>query len=61
MWRLPPGPRRQGFEFWAANICSHNYWNMQYFRDSPEPIQMPDYSAKTFTDEAIEFIGLIRP
>lgn len=54
---VPPGPRRQGFEFWAANICSHNYWNMHYFRDSPTPIEMPDYSAKTFTDEAIRFIG----
>jgi len=59
--RLPgfvePGPRRQGFDFWAANICTHNYWNMQYFRDDPEPIDMPGYSAKTFTDEAIEFIA----
>ena len=59
--RLPgfvaPGPRRQGFDFWAANICSHNYWDMQYFRDSPQPIDMPDYSAKTFTDEAINFLN----
>lgn len=59
--RLPgfvePGPRRQGFDFWAANICTHNYWNMQYFRDDPEPIDMPGYSAQTFTDEAIEFIA----
>ena len=48
--------RRQGFDFWAANICSHNYWNMQYFRDSPEPIQIEGYSARAFTDAAIEFI-----
>ena len=48
--------RRQGFEFWAANICSHNYWNMQYFRDTPEPIQIEGYSATAFTDAAIEFI-----
>lgn len=53
---VPPGTRRQGFEFWAANICSHQYWNMHYFRDDPEPIPMPGYSAKTFTDEAIGFI-----
>ena len=48
--------RRQGFGFWAANICSHNYWNMQYFRDSPEPVQIAGYSATAFTDAAIEFI-----
>ena len=48
--------RRQGFGFWAANICTHNYWNMQYFRDSPEPIQIAGYSATAFTDAAIEFI-----
>ncbi len=59
--RLPgfvaPGPRRQGFDYWAANICSHDYWRMQYFRDDPMPIDMPDYSAETFTDEAIEFLA----
>ena len=48
--------RRQGFDFWAANICSHNYWNMHYFRDSPEPIQISGYSATAFTDAAIEFV-----
>ncbi len=48
--------RRQGFDFWAANICSHRYWNMHYFRDAPEPIQIEGYSATAFTDAAIEFI-----
>lgn len=48
--------RRQGFEFWAANICSHQYWDMHYFRDSPEPIPMNGYSARFFTDEAVSFI-----
>ncbi len=48
--------RRQGFDFWAANICSHRYWDMHYFRDSPEPIQIDGYSATAFTDAAIEFI-----
>lgn len=54
---VPPGPRRQGFDYWAANICTHDYWNMQFFRDDPAPIDMPGYSAETFTDEAIEFIA----
>ena len=54
---VPPGPRRQGFDFWAANICSHDYWNMHFFRDDPTPIAMPGYSAGMFTDEAIEFFS----
>lgn len=58
---VPPGPRRQGFDFWAANICSHRYWDMQYFRDDPEPIPMPGYSASTFTDEAAGFIAQDSP
>ncbi len=48
--------RRQGFDFWAANICSHNYWNMHYFRDTPEPIPIEGYSAAVFTQETISFI-----
>ena len=48
--------RRQGFEFWAANICSHRYWNMHYFRDDSEPIPIDGYSASAFTNEAIDFI-----
>ena len=54
---VPPGPRRQGFDFWAANICSHDYWNMHFFRDDPRPVPIPEYSAGTFTDEAIEFVS----
>ena len=52
---VPPA-RRQGFQHWAANICSHSYWNMSYFRDSPEPIRIDGYSARAFTDEAVDFI-----
>ena len=57
---VPPGERRQGFDFWAANICSHAYWNMHYFRDDPTPIPMDGYSAKFFTDEAINFVNQSR-
>jgi arylsulfatase A-like enzyme len=53
---VPPGPRREGFEFWAANICSHDYFHQQYFRDSPEPIKMDGYDAISWTDLAIEFL-----
>src|SRR5579884_3776927 len=30
---VPPGPRRHGFQFWAANECNHNYFYNWYFRD----------------------------
>ncbi|MGH9657419.1 MAG: sulfatase family protein, partial [Bryobacteraceae bacterium] len=57
---VPPGPRRQGFEFWAANICSHAYFDQQYFRDGPEPIRMPGYEVFTWTDLALEFLDNAR-
>jgi arylsulfatase A-like enzyme len=54
---VPPGPRRQGFEFWAANQCSHAHFNTQYFRDSPEPIPMRKFEAEGWTDLGIEFLN----
>ena len=54
---VPPGPRRMGFQFWAANICSHDYFHQQYFRDDPTPIKMPGYDAFTWTDLALEFLN----
>jgi arylsulfatase A-like enzyme len=57
---VPPGERRQGFEFWAANICSHAYFDQQYFRDEPTPIKMNGYDAFTWTDLGIEFLEKAR-
>lgn len=53
---VPPGPRRQGFSFWAANQCSHRHFDTQYFRDSPEPIPMNKFEAEGWTDLGIEFL-----
>jgi arylsulfatase A-like enzyme len=53
---IPPGPRRQGFEFWAANECSHSHFDTQYFRDSPEPIPIKKFEAEAWTDVAIDFM-----
>jgi len=53
---VPPGPRRFGFEYWAANICSHDYFNQHYFRDSPQPSAMPGYDAIGWTNLAMEFL-----
>ena len=53
---VPPGPRRHGFEFWAANECSHTHFDTQYFRDSPEPVPMRKFEAEGWTDLGIEFL-----
>jgi len=53
---IPPGTRRQGFDYWAAaNIC-HNYFNAFYYSDSPKKIQIEGYQPDHETDLAIQFI-----
>lgn len=52
----PPGPRRQGFDYWRVANCNHNYMNGYYYADDPEPIFMDGYDADWQTDQAIEFI-----
>ncbi len=53
---VPPGPRRRGFEYWAANECSHSHFSTQYFRDSPEPIPIRKFEAEAWADLAIGFL-----
>lgn len=53
---VPPGPRRQGFDYWAANECSHDHFKTQYFRDSDEPVPVRKFEAEAWTDLAIEFL-----
>ena len=52
-----PGPRRQGFEFWAANECSHQHFDTQYFRDTDEPIPIKTLSRKPGPTSASNFCG----
>ncbi len=54
---VPPGPRRHGFEYWAANECSHAHFNTQYFRDSDIPIPIRKFEAEAWADLALEFLG----
>ena len=53
---IPPGERRQGFEFWAANEVSHAHFDTHYFRDDPEPIPIKRFEAEAWTDLGIEFL-----
>lgn len=53
---VPPGPRRHGFEFWAANECSHAHFNTQYFRDTPQAFPIGKFEPEVWTDLGIEFL-----
>ena len=53
---VPPGPRRQGFAFWAANECDHRHFRPTYFRDTDEPITEERFEPEVWTDRAIEFL-----
>ncbi|MEN9636783.1 MAG: hypothetical protein RL077_5187 [Verrucomicrobiota bacterium] len=53
---VPPGPRRQGFEFWAAYECHHQHFLPWYFRDTAEMILIEKFEPEASTDFAIEFI-----
>ncbi len=53
---VPPGPRRQGFQFWAANQCSHKHFDPVYFHDTPEPIQPERFETEVWAEEALRFI-----
>lgn len=53
---VPPGPRRQGFDFWAAYQCHHLHFSPIYFRDTPEEILVPKYEPEASCDFAVEFL-----
>ncbi|MGH9846245.1 MAG: sulfatase family protein, partial [Blastocatellia bacterium] len=53
---VPPGGRRQGFDFWAAHECSHRHFDNHYFRDDATPIKPGKYEAEGWTDIAVEFL-----
>lgn len=54
----PPGPRRHGFEYWAAYNCSHDYFRLdKYYLDGPEPVEVAGYEPEVQTDRALDFIA----
>ena len=52
----PPGPRRQGYGFWAVNNCNHNYLNAYYYRDTAERIPVKGYEPAAQTSLWREFV-----
>jgi arylsulfatase A-like enzyme len=53
---IPPGPRRHGYDWWAANQCNHNYFYNWYFRDANVPIITTRYLPEVWADLAVEFL-----
>lgn len=53
---VPPGPRRQGFEFWAAYECHHKHFEPDYFRDTAEKITIQKFEPIASCDFAVEFL-----
>ena len=52
-----PPERRQGFEYWKALECSHNYNNMIYYEGTnDEPQKREGYSPYGETEDAIAYI-----
>jgi len=53
---VPPGPRRHGFDYWAAFNRGYRYFDSIYFRDVGEPIRREGFEPDYQTDLAIDFI-----
>jgi len=52
---IPPD-RRQGFEFWRANECSHDYDHSLYYADTNEKRYWQGYDAIAQTEAAVGYI-----
>lgn len=54
---IPPGNRRQGFQFWKANECTHNY-NESVYYDNNDSIKKfwKEYDTFSQTDEALRYM-----
>ena len=51
-----PPERRQGFRYWKALECTHNYNNSLYYADTPEKLHWEGYDAIAQTDDAIAYL-----
>ncbi|MGB6152494.1 MAG: sulfatase [Pricia sp.] len=54
---IPPGQRRQGFDFWKANECTHNFNHSVYYEnENPERKIWDGYDTFSQTDAAIDYM-----
>jgi arylsulfatase A-like enzyme len=53
---VPAGPKRQGFQYWAAANFDHNYDHSVYFEDTPQPKTWEGFDAESQTTRAMEYL-----
>ena len=49
---VPPGSRRQGFDYWAAANFDHNYGSSIYYEDTDEPKVWEGFDAEAYPETA---------
>ena len=52
----PPGPRRHGFDYWYSYGTFDEHLTPHYWEDTPERIEVNQWSVEHETDKALEFI-----
>lgn len=52
----PPGPKRHGFQYWYSYGAWDEHLSPHYWQDSPEKIQVNQWSVEHETDQALHFI-----
>ncbi|MEC0267841.1 sulfatase [Paenibacillus anseongense] len=52
----PPGPKRHGFDFWYSYGAYDHHLKPHYWKDTPEMIQVDQWSLEHETDVALDFI-----
>ncbi len=53
---VPPGSRRQGFDYWVGANFEHNYDNSIYFQDTDNPLVWEGFDAAAQTSHMIEYL-----
>jgi arylsulfatase A-like enzyme len=51
-----PRDRRQGFDYWKALECTHDYSNSFYYADAPDKLKWPGYDAIEQTRDACDYV-----
>ncbi len=54
--RFIPRERRQGFDYWKALECSHDYNHSYYYADGPEKLLWNGYDAIAQTGDAAQYL-----
>jgi len=54
--RFIPRERRQGFDYWKALECTHDYNHSHYYADGPEKLSWNGYDAIAQTEDAARYL-----